>query len=61
MSLKKSGLWCDLCKVLIIGGWWHIKIGIKRWPGHACETCFGKHATKDNVHSDEAREALEDD
>ena len=59
MSIRKSGLWCDLCnKPILLSEYWHITLGPKRWPGHSCEGCFKKQANKDNVHTDEAREAL---
>lgn len=58
MTIKQSGLWCDMCKCVILGEWWHITLGMRRFPAHACKTCFDKHATKENVHTKEAREAL---
>jgi len=61
MSIKTSGIWCDLCnKPILLNKYGHITLsnthGITR--GHACAGCFKKHANEKTVHTDEAREAL---
>lgn len=38
MSIKPSGLWCDLCKKPIWDDpWWHIRVNGKE--GHSCDSC----------------------
>lgn len=42
MSLKSSGLWCDLCRKPILDDpYWNI--GINGKPGHSCEKCKLEH------------------
>lgn len=53
MSIKSSGMWCDLCgKPILSGDWWNIGISGKR--GHACEKCTPEDIKKRDLSGDEA-------
>lgn len=42
MTIKQSGMWCDLCiKPILSGGYW--EIGISGKPGHSCDECKEKY------------------
>ena len=45
MSIKSSGLWCDIClNPILFGEWWEIRINEKE--GHSCEGCKKKYEAK---------------
>ena len=55
VSIKSSGLWCNLCnKPILDPPYWDIGISITlngtklTKPGHACKACYEKHGPKKN-------------
>lgn len=40
MSIKKSGLWCDLCRSPILDmPYWNISLNGKKGNYHSCNNC----------------------
>jgi len=52
MTIRSSGLWCDLCSSPILDDpYWKISItvGLAKIPGHSCKKCKDTHELSSNV------------